>query len=59
VPFDPACRYVALSYVWGTTDRNDPQLLLDNLLAFQEIGSLETIWEQLPRTIRHSIDFVR
>ncbi|KAI8656307.1 HET domain-containing protein [Fusarium sp. Ph1] len=59
VPFDPACRYVALSYVWGTTDSNEPQLLLDNLLAFQEVGSLETIWEQLPRTIRHSIDFVR
>ncbi|UPL02287.1 hypothetical protein LCI18_013221 [Fusarium solani-melongenae] len=59
VPFDPACRYVALSYVWGSTDCNEPQLLLDNLLAFQDVGSLEAMWEQLPRTIRHSIDFVR
>ncbi|EEU33710.1 uncharacterized protein NECHADRAFT_89228 [Fusarium vanettenii 77-13-4] len=59
VPFDPVCRYVALSYVWGKTGPNDPQLLLGNLLAFQEVGSLETMWEQLPRTIRDSIEFMK
>lgn len=58
VLFNLAYRYVALSYVWGPTPPNDLQLLLSNLLAFQKVGSLETMWEKLPHTIQNSIEFV-
>ena len=50
-------RYVALSYIWGgvptvrLTRANKPMLL--------EVGSLQTIWDSLPRTVRDAVVLVR
>ncbi|EPE31848.1 hypothetical protein GLAREA_11930 [Glarea lozoyensis ATCC 20868] len=49
------CRYVALSYVWGSVSQL--QLTMANFEELQVHGSLRKHWDQIPRVIQDAIDF--
>ncbi|KAI4174775.1 MAG: hypothetical protein LQ346_008191 [Caloplaca aetnensis] len=51
------CQYITLSYVWGTT----PSFMTTkaNIKELESPGILQTLAQQLPRTIRDTIDLVK
>ena len=55
VPLDT--KYVALSYVWGQLPML--QLRKDNFESLTSKGALESIYQQLPRTITDAIDLLK
>jgi hypothetical protein len=50
---DSDCRYVALSYMWGTTARFTSTL--QTIKEMSALGALDTIWTQLAPPIRDAI----
>lgn len=48
-----ACRYLALSYVWGVVEVF--KLATKNLDELQAAGGLKKVWPNLPNTIRDAI----
>ena len=56
VPLEDAVRYVTLSYVWGQV--TTLKLQRNSLKTFEEYG-LRPLWDQIPKTIRDSIELVR
>lgn len=48
-----ACKYLALSYVWGPVDMF--KLTTDNFDKFEATGSLKMVWENVPNTLRDAI----
>ena len=55
VPLDT--KYVSLSYVWGQLPML--QLRKDNFESLTSKGALESIYQQLPRTITDAIDLLK
>lgn len=49
----PACKYLALSYVWGLVEVF--KLTMNNLDELQAAGGLDKVWQNLPNTIRDAI----
>jgi len=52
-----APRYVALSYIWGGVPT--VRLTRANKPTLMEVGSLQTTWDSLPRTVRDAVLLVR
>jgi hypothetical protein len=50
---DSDCRFLALSYVWGSSVRFTQTLEVMKQLSSD--GSLETVWDQLPPSVRDAI----
>ncbi|KAK1753807.1 HET-domain-containing protein [Echria macrotheca] len=50
-------RYVSLSYVWGSV--SNFRLTKANRWRLMRLGSIINIWDDLPRTIKDAIVFVR
>ncbi|MCJ1247930.1 hypothetical protein MMC30_005145 [Trapelia coarctata] len=48
-----ACRYLALSYIWGAVEVF--KLTTKNLDELQAAGGLQKVWQNLPNTIRDAI----
>ncbi|KAF2501411.1 HET-domain-containing protein [Lophium mytilinum] len=53
VNLPPSCRYVALSYVWGTEPAGQFQTVRSNISELGKVGSLARV--ELPRTITDAI----
>ncbi|KAL5375893.1 hypothetical protein DPSP01_010888 [Paraphaeosphaeria sporulosa] len=47
------CSFVALTYVWGNT--NQPKLTAQTAPVLMQEGGLDTIWPDIPTTIRDAI----
>ena len=53
VPAPTDCKYLVLSYVWGSVDVF--KLTQANLMLLQTSGGLTKVWSILPKTIRDTI----
>lgn len=51
------CRYLTLSYVWGGV--NNVRLTSSNRASLMKEGSLQTIWQLLPRTVQDAVEVVK
>ena len=55
-PAPTACRYIALSYVWGRTEVFQTTQL--NVAALHQKNGLDKFFKNIPKTIRDAIDLV-
>ncbi|KAH7079247.1 heterokaryon incompatibility protein-domain-containing protein [Paraphoma chrysanthemicola] len=51
--------YITLSYVWGANGENSFLTLKSNVNDLLASGSLDNVWNQLPKTIQDSITVVK